>query len=312
MAEKNTKAIMKKDTVDVVAQRVRSFHETGQLHLPDNYSAENAMKSAWLIIQETKDKNSTPALDVCTKESIANALLYMVVQALNPAKKQCYFVVYGNQLVCQRSYFGSMSVAKMVDSTINDIVAEVVYEGDTFRYKIDKGRKAITDHEQDIDNVGKQIKAAYCIITDKNGQVKKTEIMTFDEIKQAWKQSKMYPVNKDGSIKKDSTHDKFAADMAKKTVINRACKPIINSSSDSNLLIKAVRHSDDIQADHDAEAEIQENANQDYIDIKPEPGTGPETDSSAPDDPDMTDEEKAAIEAEEQAQAATGTDGPDF
>jgi recombination protein RecT len=38
-------------------------------------------------------------LQACTRDSIANALLDMAVQGLNPAKKQGYFIAYGKQLV---------------------------------------------------------------------------------------------------------------------------------------------------------------------------------------------------------------------
>lgn len=45
-----------------------------------------------MTLQSMTDKNRKPALTVCTKDSIANSLLDMVVQALNPVKKQCYFI----------------------------------------------------------------------------------------------------------------------------------------------------------------------------------------------------------------------------
>src|SRR5690606_36842274 len=112
MSNQNSIARVKRDTVDVVAERVRHFQERGEIHFPANYSPENAMKSAWLILQETKDRNKRPALDVCTKDSLANALLDMVVQGLNPQKKQGYFIVYGKQLVFLGSYFGTMAVTK--------------------------------------------------------------------------------------------------------------------------------------------------------------------------------------------------------
>ena len=110
-------ALIKKDTVDVVAAKIRQFQERGELQLPPNYSAENAMKAAWLELQEVKDKEDRPALSVCTRDSIANALLRMAVQGLNPAKNQCYFVAYGKKLVLMRSYFGSMHVAKSITRT---------------------------------------------------------------------------------------------------------------------------------------------------------------------------------------------------
>ena len=54
-----------------------------------------------------------------------------------------------------KNTFGSkatkVAVAKMVDKTINEIVAEVVYDGDIFKYKIVNGHKEITDHEQELE-----------------------------------------------------------------------------------------------------------------------------------------------------------------
>lgn len=265
----NELAMLKRDTADIVADRVRKFQESGEINLPEDYSVENAMKSAWLILQEVQDRNYKPALQVCTKDSIANSLLDMVVQGLNPAKKQCYFIVYGNKLVCQRSYFGTMAVAKIVDPSIAEIVAEVVYEGDTFKYKINRGQKEIATHEQALENIdGKKIKAAYCVIFSQSGEVIKTEIMTIAEIKQAWAQSQMKPVDEKGTVKAGSTHDKFSADMAKKTVINRACKPIINSSNDRTLLRDCIRRSEAVIVDEEVAADIAENANGEVLKIQ--------------------------------------------
>ncbi len=260
-------ALVKKDTVDIVAQKIKEFQESRQLHLPANYSAENAMKSAWLILQSAVDKDNRPVLEVCTKDSIANSLLDMVVQGLNPAKKQGYFIAYGKNLVFQRSYFGTMAVAQEVDENIAEIIAEVVYEGDVFKYRLNRGKKEITEHEQSLENInGKKIKAAYCIIVYQDGETK-TTIMTFEEIKQAWQQSKMRPIDEKGQLKAGSTHDKFTAEMAKKTVINRACKPIINSSSDSNLFKEIYNRTSEIIAEDDVAQEVAENANKEPIDI---------------------------------------------
>lgn len=105
-------AVAQKDVVDSVLAKITKFEETGELVLPSNYSAANALKSAWLILQETVDRNNRPALEVCSKESVANALLDMVVQGLSPIKKQCYFIVYGTKLQLMRSYLGTLAVAK--------------------------------------------------------------------------------------------------------------------------------------------------------------------------------------------------------
>src|SRR5690606_36511103 len=136
----------------------------GELRLAPNDSVENAMKSAWLILQNTFDKAKRPVLQVCSKDSIANALLDMAGQGLNPAKKQGYFIAYGKQLVFQRSYFGTMAVTTRVAGA-KDIFAEIVYKGDEFEYTIRNGNKNITKHIQKIENVDPDnIVAAYCTI----------------------------------------------------------------------------------------------------------------------------------------------------
>jgi len=265
----NQLALIKKDVVDVVAGAIRKYQESGQLQLPPDYSAENALKSAWLVLQNTKTKDDKPVLTACDKNSIANTLLNMIIQGLTPAKNQCYFVAYGNQLTCMRSYFGTMILAKRVDENIEDIFAEVVYEGDTFKYKINRGRKEIIEHVQALENVdNKKIKAAYCTVYYRDGR-ERTEIMTIDEIKQAWKQSQVKPIDEKGNIKAGTTHDKFTAEMCKRTAINRCCKPIINSSSDSYLFRQAVTRSKEIATEAEVAEEIATNANREFIDVEP-------------------------------------------
>lgn len=271
--QENSLALMKRTVVDVVAAKVAGFVKNGEIDLPQEYSVNNAIKSAWLVLQDVKDKNDKKALDVCTKDSIANALLDMVVMGLNPAKKQVYFIVYGNTLTAQRSYFGSMAVAKLVNPKIDDFAYAVVYEGDTFKYGITNGKKSVLSHEQELKDVDKKnIVGAYAIALDKAGDPLRAEIMTIDEIKQAWGQSKMHPITDDGKIKKDSTHDKFTADMAMKTVVNKLCKAIVNASSDKALLLERMNRAEDLSDRAAAEAEIEDQANTGAIvDIEPEP-----------------------------------------
>lgn len=252
---------IKKEVVDVVESKVATFIQTGYLNLPPNYSPYNAMKAAWLQLQSIEDKNGNLVLTSCTRTSIANALLDMVVQGLNPSKKQCYFIAYGDKLICQRSYFGTMAVCKNVTGA-KDIFAEVVYEDDDFVYEILRSRKIVRRHIQELKNIkpGK-IVAAYCVIMlDDDREF--TEIMTMGQIKKAWEKSKMNP-DKDGSVHKD-----FAEEMCKRTVINRACKKYINSSSDSNILLGHFNRADDEIEEKEIEDEIAENANSQVIDIE--------------------------------------------
>jgi len=264
----NNLAVVKKETIDIVEQKIKQFQNNGELFFPENYVPENALKSAWLMIQETTDMNKKPVLEVCTQASIANALLSMVIQGLNPDKKQCYFIAYGKKLVCMRSYFGSMHVAKMVDPNIVDIYAKTVYEDDEFEYEIRHGKEVVTLHKQKLGNINKdKIIGAYATILYKDGKELST-ILTLDQIKQAWKQSQMRPVDDKGNIKAGSTHDKFTADMCEKTAINKVCKYVINSSDDKSIVAKFAKQMDEELKEAEVEAEIEENANKELIDIE--------------------------------------------
>lgn len=221
-------SIVQKDVVDTVLSKIKDFESAGELKLPANYSAVNALKSAWLILQETKDRNDKPALVVCSKESVANSLLDMVVQGLSPMKKQCYFIVYGGKLTLQRSYLGTLAIAKRVGG-VKTAVANCVYEGDEFIFSVDTqtGLKKIIKHEQTLDGLdANKVKGAYAILTTEDGR-SIVEIMNFSQIKQAWMQG----ATKGGS----PAHKNFGDEMAKKTVIGRACKILIGMSDDSAL-----------------------------------------------------------------------------
>lgn len=196
------------------------------LTFPPNYSVSNALNSAYLILQETLDNQKQPVLKSCSKQSIAASLIDMTVQGLNPVKKQCYFVAMGGKLKLMRSYQGTMTVAKRCG--VKKITAEVIYEGDEFEYHIENGVKYIDKHVQDFMNIDtEKIKGAYAVLTLDDGSTY-TEIMNIKQIKKAWSKGYGY---KDGS----GVHGDFADQMAKKTVINRACKNIINSSDDGYL-----------------------------------------------------------------------------
>lgn len=268
-----------------VATQVRGYVSQGSLQLPANYSAENALKAAMLILPEVKDANKVPVLKSCTQDSIKGALLSMCVQGLNPDKKQCYFIAYGERLTLSRSYFGDIAVAKQVDPGIEDVYAAAVFRDDEFSYKINRGKIVEINHTQKLENKNGPIKAAYATVVYKDGREVST-VMTWAQITQAWKQSQTKPVNADGSIKPDSTHGKYPEEMAKKTVVHRACKPIIDSSDDSNLVVRYAKQSSDEADAAEVEQEIRENANKEAIDAdfteipQCDPATGEVIDSA--------------------------------
>ena len=260
-----------------VSAQVRGYLSKGTLQLPASYSAENALKAAALMLPEVKNKDKIPVLKACTPASIKGALLSMCIQGLNPDKNQCYFIPYGSHLALKRSYFGDVSVAKRVDPSVEDIFAAAVFEGDKFEYQLKRGKIVSINHTQKLENKNKPIVAAYATVVYRNGREVST-VMTWRQIVQAWTQSPTHPVGADGKIDAASTHGKFPEEMAKKTVIHKACKPIIDSSSDESLLAHYARQSADDADAAEADEDAEEHANQEYIDTDEVPaGVDPET-----------------------------------
>lgn len=261
----NTAVAVKKEErniTDNVLNKIKQFQQAGQIYFPANYSPENALKSAWLELQEVKDKSGKLALETCTQASIANTLLNMVIQGLNPSKKQCYFIPYGNKLTLARSYFGTIAVAKQFDE-IEDVPAEVIYEGDKVETEIKRGKTIVKSHTRQFGNIDKdKIIGAYATIVYKDN-TEESLVMTIDQIRTSWKKSKMNP---NGT---ESTHSQFTEDMCKRTVINKLCKYYINTKDDSNLnmIKKAFEVSDEEMKENEVEAEIQQNTAVEEIDI---------------------------------------------
>ncbi len=216
-------------TVTRVLTQVNELDEKGGLHLPSDYSAANALKSAWLKLLVTKDSNEKPVLEVCSHESICNALLDMVVQGLNPMKKQCAFIAYKGQLSMQPEYHGNIALAKRYGD-VKHVRANVIYQGDEFKYTIDQttGLRIITKHEQDFENIDiNKIKGAYATLITNDGTVY-IELMNILQIRKAWEMGFGKGTTK--------AHKNFTDQMAIKTVINRACKLFISTSNDAGLV----------------------------------------------------------------------------
>ncbi len=225
--QSNQMAVMQKDITDQVSNRISQLQDDG-LALPKDYNPQNALKAAWFKLQQTKDRSNRPALQVCTRSSIANALLDMVTQGLSPAKTQCYFIVYGNEVQLQRSYFGTIAAVKRL-SSVKDIDAQVVHQGDEFAIGADElGRIKVTKFVPKFENLDKPIKGAFAFIELADGRVDYT-VMTQKQIQTSWGQSRQHNVQQ-----------KFGDEMARRTVINRAAKMYINTSDDSDLLTGSI------------------------------------------------------------------------
>ncbi len=298
-----------KQQIQTVETRVAQLQQAGQLDLPSDYSASNALRSAFLVLQSTKDMQKRPALEVCTPASITNSLLDMVVQGLNPVRQQGYFIVYGQQLVFQRSYFGDMALAKRLDPRIADIVSEVVFDGDEFEFELVRGKKKVIKHKQTLKSLTGQIQGAYCTVLDHDGNEISTVIMSWPEILRSWKKSPTKPLQDNGQLKAGSTHASHPEEMAKRTVVRKACKPIINSGADGHLR-QSVTRSDQVQAEQEARQEIVEQANGEYIDL--ETGEVFEAETMPEPEPEIQQPEPQPAQPQEQAkpQPAPQQSGP--
>jgi recombination protein RecT len=118
-------------------------------------------------------------------------------------------------------------------------MVNIIYEGDEFKYSVNPigGTKAIISHVQKFENIDdNKIRGAYATLTLADGTTY-VEIMSMAQIRQAWAQ---------GAIKGQSpAHKNFPGEMAKKTVLARACKLFISTSDDGALF------EDNVMSDRD-------------------------------------------------------------
>ena len=227
----NMVATIKKDIGDQVVDRVFALMDEKRVSVPEGYDAASMIKKAVLRITQTKDKNGKTALDVCTKESVAQTLFDMVLQGLDPGKNQCYFIVYGNQLQLFRSYFGTEAALRRAVSIVGKIHTDLVHEGDDVEWAMSPygeryAARILTDP---ITNCEKPVVFGFCNIFNVNGELMAAAVMTWKEIQKSWSRTRS-----GGQTQKD-----FPGEMAKRTLINRACKHILNSSIEADSIVTA-------------------------------------------------------------------------
>lgn len=207
---------LKNSVGEQIIQRVNSLCEAG-FSMPKDFNYVNAIKMSMLKLQELKDKNGKPALEVCDKSSVQTALFKMCCRGLNAAMNQCYLIVRGNQLCCDDSYFGKVLMVKRIYPEWNPNPV-VIREGDVFEYAINpsNGKKYVVKHEQKIANIDNDFVGGYMYLP--TGDL---FIMTRKQIMTAWAKS---------SSREQATHKAFSEKMVGKTLVNSGCNIIINST----------------------------------------------------------------------------------
>ena len=218
----------KKTTSNVgtlVLNRVDEMCKVG-FTMPKDYNYVNAVKATMLKLQDVKDKNGKPALEVCTPSSIQSALFSMVVKGLDVSKNQAYLVCYGQQLQLQESYFGKVLQVKRIFPEWEPR-PNIVHEGDTFKYTVNPGtgRRELVEHTQSLENLDKPIVGGYIYLPCADGG-KDLYCMTIKQIMASWSKSRSG----------GATAKQFPEKMAMKTLVNSGCTMVINSTpSQSNI-----------------------------------------------------------------------------
>lgn len=255
----NELAKQEKTIVDSVQKRIAEMQNSGSIELPNNYSVGNALKSAYLILQETQTSGKKPVLQACTQESIANSLLDMATQGLNPSKDQCYFIAYGNKLTMERGYLGTIALTKRIKG-VKDVKGYAVYKDDKFELGFDilTGKQKILEFCPGLNRDPKNLVGAFALILGDN-EILHTEYMDINQIHKAWEQ---------GSMKGNSgAHKNFPDQMAIKTVINRACKFYVSTSDDSDKIAEFMNKSIE-ETDRELEEDKKDFANKEVIEIE--------------------------------------------
>lgn len=281
----------KKTTSNVgtlVLNRVDEMCKVG-FTMPKDYNYVNAVKATMLKLQEVKDKNGKPALEVCTPASIQSALFSMVVKGLDVSKNQAYLVVYNDKLQLQESYFGKVLQVKRIFPDWEPR-PNIVHADDTFKYSVnpETGRRELVEHTQSLENLDKPIVGGYIYLPCADGG-KDLYCMTIKQIMASWSKSRSG----------GATAKAFPEKMAMKTLVNSGCTMVINSTpSQSNI----ADNSDDPNAPEPAQ---EFDDAEEIVEVKELP--------DAPQDVDTeTGEIKNDTVPEAPAQAQTQNDDSDF
>lgn len=214
--------IAKTNVGDQVIARVENLAKVG-FTCPPDYNFVNAIKASMLVLQELKDKNGKPALEVCTQASVASALFAMAVKGLSAANNTCYFICRGDKLCMHESYFGKALQVRRIYPNYEPHPV-VVHEGDDFIYTIDPetGYKKLIKHEQKLENLDKDFVGAYMYIPTADGN-QDLYIMSKKQILTAWSKS---------SSREMTTQKTFTEKMVGKTLVNSGLNMVINSTPD--------------------------------------------------------------------------------
>lgn len=221
----------------IVSQAISKYQEMVEkkvFDVPENYSYKNAIQAARYLISKPIEKGPNKGkaiVDLCTEESILKAIMEMAQKGLNPDKKQCYFIPYGNTCTLSISYQGNVALAKRGGEDLGEVYGYAVYKDDVLdlSFNPQRGVFEIESYQPNISKWTKSdITGAFAVITDKAGDVRYTEYMTMEQIKDSWDMG--------GAKGNSPAHKNFPDQQAIKTVKSRAVKSFVNTADDSEIV----------------------------------------------------------------------------
>lgn len=238
-----------------------NFAKTGfggmPITLPKGYDVGRSVKNFCFALP------SVPNIEIATEESIYQAVHEYITGGLDIGKHQCALIVRkdkdkkGNytgtgKLTVQSEYFGMVAQVMRERPDVKRVSeGTIIYEGEKIALWTDDEGNQHIKHEQDFSCWGENIAGAYAVVTYNNGSTH-AEVMTIRELKRSWAQSQ----------NGDKVHKAFPTEMAKKTVINRLCKKLLNKSNDltneEELQTDGWQHADTQTIDIDSAEEYTE------------------------------------------------------
>lgn len=201
-------------TEEMLIDNVNNFVKN--LEIPKTYDHIRATKSFGLALANVN------GIEKVSLSSVYQALNEYINKNYDISRNQCALIVYGDKLKLQRQYKGTKALAKQVDKSIVEIYSSAIYKGDVVNIKKIMGR-TIIEHQTQFENIkDSNVIGAYAtVVRNINGKLEEdNEIMTMEQIAQSWSMSRAG----------NNVHKKFPTQMSRKTVLNKLCGDIVDSS----------------------------------------------------------------------------------
>lgn len=194
----------------VIHNNLNKLLESKREALPTNFNKTRFLQNCMTVLQDTKDIQKADPV------SVARTMLKGAFLGLDFFNRECYAIVYGNQVQFQTDYKGEVKLAKKYSvRPIKDIYARLVREGEVFEEEIIGGIQSFR-HVPDSMSNG-EIRGAYAVALFEDGGMI-FEAMSAAEIEETRKNYSKQP--------NGQAWTKSKGEMYKKTVLRRLCKNI--------------------------------------------------------------------------------------